>query len=134
MGERRWASGVEPEEHEVTVRCGPCHDQGRSAPALARVVRRAGHRVIDVSAPRVTRRQAAAVVDAYKGHRAGWDMPHPYPDKYWSWARPNGARWIGKAIELRSRSCRHRPRKAPRDLYAAAEQALAQGQDVIYVC
>jgi hypothetical protein len=54
---------------------------------------------------------------------AGWEGPDP--DRL-SVERPKG-------VELACTRCRHRPRKRLRDLYALAEQALAEGRAEVYL-
>jgi hypothetical protein len=126
---------------DVTVRCRPCHERGRHAPALAALVNladgwdiwvpeRSNTRLArDLGAAQAAedgkvvalRRHPDGVIVGYLDGRMGWDYLGSSPSEP-----------IPKVIQLGCRQCPHRPRVKRRTLYLEAEQALAEGRRVIY--
>jgi hypothetical protein len=128
---------------EVAVRCGPCHDQGRSAPTLAGLERSEDGRWRLLLPERRTTRRVTdeleaegnldpAVEDLRGGQRTMWRFLADLPD--------GEVRWVGKpgrTLELGSRLCPHRPQVRLSRLYPDADRGklsrLERGKGEIYV-
>jgi ribosomal protein S14 len=112
---------VEPAE--VTVRCDPCTRRRgylRTIPAMVVLSRRAipgepgRHLWMVRQVDRMARARQAPVLSGSEIDRGSLHAP-------------------GGGVELRCRACGYRPRMRLRDLYAAADRALAEGRAEVYV-
>jgi hypothetical protein len=108
----------------ITFRCRPCsRSLGHHAPALAILERVEGprrwavHKVLT---------WGQGLGDSEEGRRTGGRIIRDVfsPDGAWNTAR---------GIELECRCCPHKPRKAARDLYALADEAVDKGRQDVFV-
>jgi hypothetical protein len=124
FGRQRTMPDMSEQAAEVTVRCGPCSRRRghlRHAPAMIVLVRKP---IVGVPGRYLWLvRQAARMAVARQAPAGIGNVI----DGTASLHAPRGG------VELRCRACGHRPRVRVRVLYTAADQAVSEGRDEIYV-